>query len=389
MNTELTQSKSRGMQARAAQSATARGVVVTYLSATSAKRGGHEATTQRQIARRLADLKGFVDGGEFDSLARYSAPRYFLPHETLTSEAAARLGIRDEDDLFGGVVPYPFVATKTITHPLAHTGAQAPRGWSTEFPRRVANVVLDGFSAFDKDDAMRVGSRLLEHGPIRVKLATGIAGLGQFVVDSVHSLAAALDRIDPRAMSDAGVVVEQNLTDVTTYSVGQFRVADTEGTYYGTQQLTTNNHGAAVYGGSEITVVRGGYDILLRLRLPDDIRLAIVQARTYDEAASQCFPGFYASRRNYDVAQGRDAAGRPRSGVLEQSWRAGGASGAEIGALEAFEKDSSLRVTRAATREVYGDEPALPSNATVYFSGTDPSVGPLTKYAWVESYADA
>ena len=114
-----------------------------------------------------------------------------------------------------------------------------------------------------------------------------------------------------------------------------------------------------------------------------------MQARTYDDAASQCFPGFYASRRNYDVAQGRDAAGRPRSGVLEQSWRAGGASGAEIGALEGFDKDSSLRVVRAATREVYGDEPTLPSDATVYFSGTDPSVGPLTKYAWVEPYADA
>ena len=136
------------MQLLAARPATARGVVVTYLSATSAKCGGHEAATQRQIARRLAGLKGFVDGGGFDSLVRYSAPRYFLPHETLTSEVAARLGIRDEDDLFGGVVPYPFVATKTITHPLVDTGAQAPRGWSAEFPHRVASVVLDGFSAF-------------------------------------------------------------------------------------------------------------------------------------------------------------------------------------------------------------------------------------------------
>jgi hypothetical protein len=307
----------------------------------------------------------------------------------LTSDAAARLGIRDEDDLFGGVVPSPFVATKTITHPLADAGARAPRGWSAEFPRRVANVVLDGFSAFARDDALRVASRLLEHGPIRVKLATGIAGLGQFVVDSAHALATALDRIDPSAMSEAGVVVEQNLTDVTTYSVGQFRVGATVGTYYGTQQLTTNNHGAAVYGGSEITVVRGDYDTLLRLRLPDDIRLAIVQARSYDDAASECFADFFASRRNYDVARGRDAAGRPRSGVLEQSWRAGGASGAEIGALEAFARDPSLRVARATTREVYGEEPMLPSNAAVYFSGTDPRVGRLTKYAWVESYADA
>jgi hypothetical protein len=389
VNTELTQPGPLDTQVRAAQRATARGVVVTYLSAADVRRDGHELATQREMARRLAGLKGFVDGGEFDSRARYPAPRYFLPAETLTSEAAARLGIGDEDDLFGGVVPSPFVATKTITHALADTGAYAPRGWSAEFPRRVANVVLDGFSAFAKDDALRVGSRLLERGPVRVKLATGIAGRGQFVVDSVHALATALDRIDSRAMSTAGVVVEQNLTDVTTYSVGQFRVADTVGTYYGTQQLTTNNHGAAVYGGSEITVVRGDYDTLLRLHLPGDIRLAIEQARTYDTAASQCFPGFFASRRNYDVARGRDAAGRSRSGVLEQSWRAGGASGAEIGVLEAFDQDASLRLARAMTREVYGDAPTLPPNATVYFSGTDPSVGPLTKYAWVESYADA
>lgn len=389
MKTALAHPSPRDTPVRAAQWATARGVVVTYLSAAYAERGGHEAATQREIARRLADLKGFVDGGEFDSLARYPAPRYFLPNETLTSEEASRLGIRDENDLFGGVVPSAFVATKTITHSLIDTGARAPRDWSVEFPRRIANVVLDGFSAFTRDDALQGGLRLLERGPVRVKLATGIAGLGQFVVDSGHALATALDRIDPGAMNEAGVVLEQNLTDVTTYSIGQCRVGDTMGTYYGTQQLTTNNHGASVYGGSEITVVRGNYDALLRLRLPDDIRLAIVQARAYDDAADLCFPGFYASRRNYDVARGRDGAGRPRSGVLEQSWRSGGASGAEIGALEAFARDPSLRVARAMTREVYGAMPELPSGATVYFSGTDPRAGPLTKYAWVESYADA
>ncbi len=390
MTTELARPyPPRDAQLRATQRAICRGIVVSYLPAATATRYGHEVATQREMARRLAGLKGYVDGGEFDSLTQYPAPRYFLPNETLTSEAASRLGIRDEDDLFGGVVPFPFVATKTITHPLADSGAHAPRGWSAEFARRVSNVVLDGFSAFARDDALRVGSRLLEHGPIRIKLATGIAGLGQFVVDSVNALAIALDRIDPGAMNEAGIVVEQNLTDVTTYSVGQFRVGDTVGTYYGTQQLTPNNHCVAVYGGSEITVVRGDYDTLLGLRLSDHIRLAIMQARIYDDAASQCFPGFYASRRNYDVARGRDAAGRPRSGVLEQSWRAGGASGAEIGALEAFAKDPSLCVVRATTREIYGEKPTLPPNATVYFSGTDPHVGPLTKYAWVESYADA
>lgn len=44
-----------------------------------------------------------------------------------------------------------------------------------------------------------------------------------------------------------------------------------------------------------------------------------------DAAALDCFPGFFASRRNYHIGQGRDAKGRFKSGVLEQSWRIGGA----------------------------------------------------------------
>ena len=138
-------------------------------------------------------------------------------------------------------------------------------------------------------------------------------------------------------------------------------MADLVGTYYGTQFMTTNNRGAEVYGGSDMTVVRGGFDALLALPLSEEVALAIDQARTYDAAASECFDGLYASRRNYDVAQGRDGAGRSGSGVLEQSWRLGGASGAEIGALEAFRADPSLRIVRATTREVYGDAPELPA----------------------------
>jgi hypothetical protein len=361
---------------------------VTYSFGATAKRNGHEAYTRKEIARRLAAFRDFADEGEYDPLIQYAAPLYFVPSDTLTSDMASRLGVRGERDLFGGVVPHAFVATKTITHPLVDVRSHAPPGWSVEFPRRVADVVLDGVSAFTKEDAVLAGRRLLERGPVRVKLATGIAGAGQFVVTSAVDLARALDPIDPVEMSRSGAVVEQNMIDVTTYSVGQVRVADAICTYYGTQHLTTNNRGAEVYGGSEITVARGDFDALLALPLPEDIRLAITQARAYDTAASQCFDGFYASRRNYDVAQGRDTAGRPRSGVLEQSWRAGGASCAELGALEAFRVDPSLRTVRATTREVYGEAPALPTHAVVYFSGNDPHVGHLTKYAWTEPYAD-
>jgi hypothetical protein len=384
----LTETRPDNTRAQFAPYAGARGVVLTYAPSLSARPDGHEVSTLLESAHRLARLKGFVDGGQFDASAPYPPRRYFVPHETLASEAAMRLGIRSEDDLYGGVVPYPYVATKTITHRLASPGSRSPEGWCDGFPRRVNSVVLDGYSAFDADDALEVGRRLLEFGPIRVKLASGIAGHGQVVADTSAALVAALDRIDPDDISRTGLVVEQNLTDVVTYSVGQFRVTEAMGSYYGTQEATTNNHGATVYGGSTITAVRGGYDRLLSLRLPHDIRQAIIQARIYDEAANECFHGFYASRRNYDVARGLDASGHPRSGVLEQSWRAGGASGAEISALEAFCHDPSLRAVRALTREVYGKAPILPPNASVYFAGSDPHAGLLTKYAWVENNAD-
>ena len=74
--------------------------------------------------------------------------------------------------------------------------------------------------------------------------------------------------------------------------------------------------------------------------------------------------------------------------MLEQSWRIGGASGAEIAALLAFRADPALQAVRASTVERYGACEPPPAPATVLFHGTDPSVGTITKYALVEPYAD-
>ena len=362
----------------------ARSGVVTYSVGAPGRPDGHEASTRKEIARRLARFMGCAYEGEYDSVRHDATPLYFVPADTLTTETASRLGIRDERDLYGGVVRHPFEATKAITHPLRDGASHAPTGWRAEFPRRVAGVVLDGVSVFAKEDALLAGRKLLERGPVRVKAANGIGGRGQSVANSAADLARVVEAIDESDIARFGAVIEQNLVDVTTYSVGQVRVLDVVCTYYGTQHLTSNNRGVEVYGGSELIVVQGDFDALLALTLPENIRLAIEQARAYDEAATQCFDGVFASRRNYDVAQGLDAAGHRRSGVLEQSWRLGGASGAEIGALEAFRADPSLRRVGASSREVYGEAPVLPPNAAVYFSGDDPYFKPLTKYAWTE-----
>ena len=348
---------------------------------------GHEARTRAEIARRLARLLGCDYGGEHDPTARYDGRPYFVPSDTLTNAVAASLGICSADDLFGGVVPADFVATKTITHPLVASDAAAPAGWSAEFPRLVANSVLAGYSAFTRPDALRAGRLLLERGPVRVKLASGVAGMGQWIADDEAALVQILETVADDQVA-TGIVIEENLVEVVTHSVGCVRVAEWVATYCGVQRTTTNNHGMEVYGGSELRVVRGGFSALLALDLPVEVRHAIAQARVYDNAADRCFPGFFASRRNYDVAQGTDTKGRRHSGVLEQSWRIGGASGAEIGALKAFHADAALHTVRAVSREIYGDAAAPPADASVYFRGIDPRVGPLTKFTVVQSYAD-
>jgi len=343
---------------------------------------------QREVAKTLAVIKGCAFAGDCDASHRPAARVYVVPSHTLIGhDDAKRLRIRSEQDLFGGIVPFAFIATKTITHPLVGAGSATPEGWSFDFGQRVLDVVLRGFSAFSPDDASVAGVRLLRDGAVRVKKASGIGGLGQAVVVDEKQLDAQICSMPDDVWRD-GVVLERNLQDVTTLSVGRVRVADLLASYIGRQRLTRNNRGAEVYGGSTLTVVRGGFDALLRFATTPQIRTAALQARAYHDAAMQSFAGLVASRCNYDIAQGSDETQRWCSGVLEQSWRVGGASCAEVAALEAFRADAALDVIRASTTEVYGPNPVVPPGAHVYFSGVDEHAGMITKYSQVEPYDD-
>ncbi|HEY0846385.1 MAG TPA: DUF3182 family protein [Noviherbaspirillum sp.] len=369
--------------------AEAEAAVVVYPGDAGGEPRSHERMSQVEAAKRLAAILGYRFAGSFDPACRYACPLYYVPNETLVSLTLAQdLGIHGAHDLFGGVVPFPFIATKTITHPLVARNAARPPGWSNDFSCSVQDVVLPGYAAFSLQDAIAAGRLLLEHGEVRLKSANGIGGLGQTVATNRDELEEQLRLLDVESGLQDGLVLERNLPQINTLSVGQVRVGGLTATYYGAQRLTRNNRGHTVYGGSDLVVSRGDFDALLRRDLPEAIRVAIAQACTYHAAALACFPGMFASRCNYDIAQGLDHAGRWYSGVLEQSWRIGGASGAEIAALEAFQADPSCEVVRASTTEVYGADAMLPPDAVVYFSGIDARVGQLAKYSQLDLHAN-
>jgi hypothetical protein len=345
----------------------------------------HNRLTREWIASRLAGLLGYAYCGEFEATTRYPGHVYFVPGDTLLGDDARELGIRSERDLFGGVVPHAFLTTKAIAHPLVEGGA-APPGWLHSFGSRLAETVLDGYTAFTRDDARRAGLAVLKHGDARVKGGAGVGGSDQSVVSSVAALDAALDTFDDATLAQHGVVIEENLLDVVTYSVGRVKLGGRVVTYVGTQGLTTSNSGEEVYGGSELTVANGDYDALLALQPPGAFRRAVDLARGFDTAISRAYPGLVASRRNYDIAEGRDANGDLRIGVLEQSWRLGGATPAEVAALDAFARDPGLPAVRACCVERYGEAAEVPRDAEVCYRGSDSPAGPLVKYVYVEEH---
>jgi hypothetical protein len=359
------------------------GVVVRYSELAANRPDFHEHVSRNETARKLAALKHYEFAGDYDPSKNYTRPLYFVPDDTLGAATARGLGVHNEHDLFGGVVPHAFVATKTITHPLVDAAAQAPEGWSHDLGDRLDDAVLFGFSAFNRADARHAGRRVLERGAARVKPSCGIGGRGQVVVSRIAELDKVIDGLDVAGLSRYGIVVEQNFDNIVTYSVGQVRVGELLASYYGTQSLTKDNAAADVYGGSALIVARGDYDALLGLEIAPNVRNIIAKARAYEAAVSEVFPDWMASRRNYDVAEVNDGA--IHCGVLEQSWRIGGASPAEIAALHAFQADPSLGAVRASTVEVYG-APDVPSDASVHFQGVDDRLGPMTKYAVVKAY---
>ncbi|MFS8977040.1 DUF3182 family protein [Cupriavidus necator] len=356
----------------------------------------HHGTTLANIARKVAEIAGYAYTGAYAAPPAGQAAPFLVPAQTLVGAGLAQsLGVQGAGDLFGGVVPHAFVATKAITHGLVEPGAAAPPGWSEAFVQCVVGATLPGFTAFTLADARVAGKRLLALGPVRLKEPYGIGGLGQRVVDSERALDEALAAMQSDIVETHGLVLERDLDAPQTYSVGQVELAGLRAAYCGTQGLTSNNRGQRVYGGSTLTVVRGGFEALLEQPFDARTQAAVRAAMVYHDAALACYGGdggMVLSRCNYDVAFGPAAGSADRAhvlgGVLEQSWRVGGATGAELAALAALRDDPRRACVVASTREVYGSGVSVPDDAEIYFQGEDRHVGPLTKYARLEPESD-
>src|SRR5262249_36147991 len=216
--------------------------VVLYYSQWATPMYTHEKVTLAKVAETIAELMGCEFDGEYDRVRHASGNNYFVPDDTLMHDEASHLGIRSATPLYGGVVPYPFVKTKVITHDLVSPRAIAPKGWSYVFAHIARDVILPGYSVFNADDARIAGKRLLSRGAVRLKEPLGDGGYGQTVITTLHELDAFLESFSLRKLAGNGLVLETNLSPLLTRSVGQITICGETIAYYGTQRTVTNNN---------------------------------------------------------------------------------------------------------------------------------------------------
>lgn len=345
-------------------------------------KAGHERDTLDWTGREVARLLSLDYAGPADPAraARAGGRRFHVPDATLTRFQARALGIDGEDDLFGGIVPFAFVATKVISHPLVRPHATAPEGWCESLGEALGEAALPGHAAFDRAEAMEAFERLRPSGPVRLKLPEGIGGLGQWIVRDADDLGSRLAALDDGKLAEHGVVLESHVDDASTFSVGEVALDGQRIAYHGTQRTVPDAAGREVYGGSDLWFMRGRLDDLLAAAaLQPRQREAVMKAILYDRLVVGAYPDIRASRRNYDLVFGHNGDGVRLGGVLEQSWRIGGATPAELAAFAHLRAYPSVHAVRASTRELHDAQP-LPPEAQAFYVAAPGIEGPRCKF---------
>src|SRR4051794_3637876 len=143
----------------------ASGTVVVHDSLLGPPMYEHEKAALTHVASAIAQIKKYDLAHSYNDALRRSGDVYFVPDEALLRDEAAELGIRSANDIFGAVVPYPFIMTKAITHRLVDHEAERPEGWCTAFPELIGDAVLPGFTAFSPRDVVVAARTLLSMGP--------------------------------------------------------------------------------------------------------------------------------------------------------------------------------------------------------------------------------
>ena len=321
-----------------------------------------------RLAASLAEAQGF----SHDNPVSHLDPYHFLP-TPITQEQGEKHGMKSADDFYGAMVDYLQHADKGQLHEVVPDAENIPAHYSAEFARAVREVVLPGYTAYSQEDAikayLKLKKELSDKEKIRLKDPSASDCDRQFVLESEAHLRAILDRIFHPFPFENGLVLEQNLNDVSTITGGKVRVNGSTYQFIGNQVETSipspKGGRKTVYGGGDLLVTNSyiSQDMLT----PSQQELTLRLGRTYD-AYSTLAP--HVSRISFDMVSGHDSHGNEAHGITDPTMRVGGNDPSVIESMHHL--NDSNRIVKAQTRLVYtSTKKPLPFNGTLYLDMAD------------------
>lgn len=273
---------------------------------------------------------------------------YFVPFAAVHSDLALDRGISGVGDLYGGIVQHLEHADKAILHTLPSRDAQHPEWYSPRFAQHVQAVALPGYTAFTIEDTVQAYRLMRSDGlTVRLKDPANTGGLGQHFIGAENELAGILAQYETK-LAKTGIVLEADLHGAVTVTIGYVNIDGAVYTWHG-RPYDVDHDGMMRFGGNELTVVRGGLDVLRKHAGDPHDQLAVDQAKRVFDAYSLL--GTTISRATLDVVQGMSCNGTFLSGVTDPSLRPSASSAAEIRAIEAL--TDNPEATTAKTRLTY------------------------------------
>lgn len=298
------------------------------------------------VAKRIASLLG----GEMRETVDSRSKVYYVPFAAVHSDLATDKGIVGLGDLYGGIVREYQHADKAILHLLPSANAVHPAWYSPNFAESVRDVVLPGYTAFTYDDIEDGFNLMRSDGfSVRLKDPANTGGLGQHLIRSVEDLAETMTAYEGK-LPNTGVVLEADLHDPVTITIGYVNIGGIVYSWHG-RPYDVEHDGMMRFSGNELTVVRGGLEVLREHSADPHDRLAIDQAERVFDAYSLL--GTVVSRATLDAVQGTACDGAFLSGITDPSLRPSASSAAEVRAIEALVANPAATVAKTRLKYDY------------------------------------
>lgn len=319
------------------------------------------------IAENILDVP-FVGIGEPTS------DSYCLLGSPIDQAKARELKIEKRSDFFGAVILDSRQIHKAAFHPSI-SGNNTPPFHSADLASELTKkgVVLPGITAFREADLVTYfRDEARKDASYRLKISNGSDGEGQHGgITSFEELQKGLRRIGTKDIAENGLILEQEIQNPLTISVGSIVLDGQEYSFYTHQVdevIEENGEKRTRYLGARDVVVSRGSIAEMPTRYGSPENFALQKAVAFDQIYHRYTPALL-SRRSVDVVMDQ---GGTFGGVTDlTTGRIGGTDPGLLLAIKELVSNPSLKTATANVVLDYGHKLEVPEYAVMFVNQPD------------------